>query len=238
MSASALRGDVLDALGTAIISGQVRPGEALTLETIQTRYDISRTLARDCVRTLESIGLVESRRRVGAVVRPQAEWAALSPLVIRWQLETSPAGPKFGALTELRAAIEPVAAAAAARRATEQQRMELLRLASVIHEQGSTGSVASYLDADIAFHTLVLTASQNDTFAALTDVVAEVLTGRAQLSGEAWQSPKPEALELHVRLAEAIATGRADQAEQHMREIVAEVRGVLLERGLRGFLTA
>ncbi|WP_103062029.1 FadR/GntR family transcriptional regulator [Actinomyces qiguomingii] len=236
MTSSSRRGDILDALGHAIVSGRVRPGESLTLEDIQSRHDVSRTLARDCVRTLESLGLVQSRRRVGAIVRPQTDWAALSPLVIRWQLETTPAGPKFGALTELRAAVEPVAAAAAARRATEQQRTELLRLARIIHEQGSAGSVASYLDADIAFHALVLTASQNDTFAALTEVVAEVLSGRARLTDEAWQSPKAEALDLHVRLAEAIAAGQAEQAEQCMREIVAEVREVLLERGLRGLL--
>lgn len=237
MAASALRGDVLDALGTEIVSGQVRPGDALTLESIQTRYGVSRTLARDCMRTLESLGLVESRRRTGAVVRPPQDWAALSPLVIRWQLEVSPDGPKLGALTELRAAVEPVAAAAAARRATESQRAELLHLAATIRERGRTGAVASYLDADIAFHGLVLEASQNDTFAALTDVVAEVLTGRTRLDG-GLQAPKPEALELHVRLAEAIAAGDAQEAERCMREIVAEVREVLLERGLRGFLTA
>ncbi|NDR54670.1 FCD domain-containing protein [Actinomyces sp. 565] len=236
MTSSVRRGDILDALGRAIISGKLRPGESLTLDDIQSQHGISRTLARDCVRTLESVGLVESRRRVGAVVRPPADWAALSPLVIRWQLDADPEGPKFGALTELRAAVEPVAAAAAARRATEAQRLELLRLANTIREQGSTGSVASYLDADIAFHSLVLTASQNDTFAALTEVVAEVLSGRARLAGAPWQSPKPQALELHVRLAEAIAAGRVEQAEQHMREIVAEVREVLLDRGLRGFL--
>ncbi|CED92431.1 FadR/GntR family transcriptional regulator [Actinomyces succiniciruminis] len=236
MSASALRGGVLDALGAAIVSGQVRPGEALTLESIQTRYGVSRTLARDCVRTLESAGLVESRRRTGAIVRPPQEWAALSPLVIHWQLAVSPDGPKLGALTELRAAIEPVAAAAAARRATEPQRTELLRLATTIRERGRTGEVASYLDADIAFHGLVLEASQNDTFAALTDVVAEVLTGRTRLDG-GLQAPKPEALELHVQVAEAIAAGDSREAERCMREIVAEVRDVLLERGLRGFLT-
>ena len=231
------RRDVLDSLGRAIMTGEMAPGQSLTLETLQSRYGVSRTLARDCVHTLESIGIVASRRRVGIVVQPREHWSALAPELVRWQLEADPRGPKLGALTELRAAIEPVAAAAAARRATEEQRSGLLALAAAIRAKGATGNVASYLDDDIAFHSLVLEASHNDTFKALTGIVAEVLSGRARLTGRV-QVPQPEALELHERVAGAIAAGDAATAESSMRDLVAEVRGALLERGLRGFLEA
>ena len=110
------RRDVLDSLGRAIVAGEMAPGQSLTLEAIQSQYGVSRTLARDCVHTLESVGVVASRRRVGIVVQPREHWSALAPQLVRWQLQADPHGPKLGALTELRAAIEPVAAAAAARR--------------------------------------------------------------------------------------------------------------------------
>ena len=229
------RRDVLDSLGRAIVAGEMAPGQSLTLEVIQSQYGVSRTLARDCVHTLESVGVVASRRRVGIVVQPREHWSALAPQLVRWQLQADPHGPKLGALTELRAAIEPVAAAAAARRATEGQRSRLLALAAAIRAKGAAGNVASYLDDDIAFHSLILAASHNDTFTALTDVVAEVLSGRARLTGQV-QAPQPEALELHGRVANAIASGDATAAESSMRYLVAEVRGALLERGLRGFL--
>ena len=231
------RRDVLDSLGRAIVTGEMALGQSLTLEAIQSRYGVSRTLARDCVHTLESIGIVASRRRVGIVVQPREHWSALAPELVRWQLEADPHGPKLGALTELRAAIEPVAAAAAARRATEEQRSGLLARAAAIRAKGATGNVASYLDDDIAFHSLVLEASHNDAFKALTGIVAEVLSGRARLTGRV-QVPQPEALELHERVAGAIAAGDAATAESSMRDLVAEVRGALLERGLRGFLEA
>ena len=234
MSSSDRRHDVLNAIGRAIVAGEIAPDESLTLEGVQSRYGISRTLARDCVRALESLGMVEPRRRVGIVVRPRESWSALAPQVVRWQLDVDPQGPKLGALTELRA-IEPVPAAAAARRATERQRSALLTLATSIRSKGTTGMVASYLEEDIAFHSLVLKASHNDTFEALTGVIAEVLSGRARLTGQV-QVPVAEALELHVRVARAIATGDAATAETSMRELVAEVRQVLLDRGLRGFL--
>ena len=222
MSSSDRRHDVLNAIGRAIVAGEIAPDESLTLEGVQSRYGISRTLARDCVRALESLGMVEPRRRVGIVVRPRESWSALAPQVVRWQLDVDPQGPKLGALTELR-------------RATERQRSALLTLATSIRSKGTTGMVASYLEEDIAFHSLVLKASHNDTFEALTGVIAEVLSGRARLTGQV-QVPVAEALELHVRVARAIATGDAATAETSMRELVAEVRQVLLDRGLRGFL--
>ena len=205
------RRDVLDSLGRAIVAGEMAPGQSLTLEAIQSQYGVSRTLARDCVHTLESVGVVASRRRVGIVVQPREHWSALAPQLVRWQLQADPHGPTLGALTEQRAAIEPVAAAAAARRATEGQRSRLLALAAAIRAKGAAGNVASYLD------------------------VAEVLSGRARLTGQV-QVPQPEALELHGRVANAIASGDATAAESSMRDLVAEVRGALLERGLRGFL--
>ena len=217
MSPTDRRRDVLDSLGRAIVTGEMTPGQSLTLEAIQSRYGVSRTLARDCVHALESVGIIASRRRVGITVQPREHWSALAPQLVRWQLEADPHGPTLGALTE--------------------QRSGLLALAATIRAKGTTGNVASYLDDDIAFHRLILEASHNDTFKALTDVVAEVLSGRARLTGQV-QVPQPEALKLHERVASAIATGDATAAESSMRDLVAEVRSALLERGLRGFLEA
>lgn len=87
MSSSDRRHDVLNAIGRAIVAGEIAPDESLTLEGVQSRYGISRTLARDCVRALESLGMVEPRRRVGIVVRPRESWSALAPQVVRWQLD-------------------------------------------------------------------------------------------------------------------------------------------------------
>ena len=48
---------------------------------------------REAMRILESMGLVESRRRVGITVRPIAEWNVFDPKVIWWRLS----GPDRGA---------------------------------------------------------------------------------------------------------------------------------------------
>ncbi|WP_369266596.1 FadR/GntR family transcriptional regulator, partial [Streptomyces harbinensis] len=70
---------VLDTLGLEITSGVLEEGRVLTLDTIQERFDVSRTVARETMRLLESKGLVVSRRRVGITVRPTASWQVYDP---------------------------------------------------------------------------------------------------------------------------------------------------------------
>jgi DNA-binding GntR family transcriptional regulator len=56
---------VLDALGEAIVSGELAPGRRLTLDDLQQHYHVSRTLARDTMRVLEAMNLVYSPRGFG-----------------------------------------------------------------------------------------------------------------------------------------------------------------------------
>ncbi|MDK7123061.1 FCD domain-containing protein [Pauljensenia sp. UMB6358] len=231
-----LHSDVFEALGRRIAAGDLPIGGALTLEWIQTEFGVSRSIARECVKSLESMGLIESRRRAGILIRPASEWDALSPTLIRWQLDADPRGPKLGALNEMRAAIEPVAAAAAARRATESERTRILELAARLRAEGAKDDLTDFLATDIKLHSAILAASHNDTFYALRELVAEVLAGRTRL-GLYPAHPEPIALDLHDEVARAIATGSSEAAEDAMRALVAEVREALLEKGLRGFLT-
>ena len=92
---------VLDELGEAIVSGAYAPGQRLTLEGIQQQYGISRTLARDTTRVLESMNLVYSRRRVGIVVQDSAHWNVFDPKLVRWRLASARRTEQYASLTEL-----------------------------------------------------------------------------------------------------------------------------------------
>lgn len=226
--------NVLDALGRAIVSGSITAGASLTLEWIQSEYGVSRTIARDCVRSLESMGMVDSRRRVGITVRPITEWTVLSPVLMRWQLEEKPDGSTLGALTELRTAIEPVAAAAAAHRASPSERSALIELARQMRSEVSTGDLDSFFLTDIAFHSAILVASHNEAFRALTEVVAEVLRGYSKPGVHALPT-MDDLLTLHDQIAEAIANGDANTAEEKMKQMVSPARAALLDKGLESF---
>ena len=60
MARTALHDDVLDALGRRIVGGELAVGAVLTLDVIDTEYDVSRSVSREAVRVLESMGMVDS----------------------------------------------------------------------------------------------------------------------------------------------------------------------------------
>lgn len=221
MAAQGLYGRVLATLGPEIASGEHADGTVLRIEQLEARFGVSRTVVREAVRVLESMRLVTTRRRVGVTVLPKSEWNSYDPLVIRWRLAGSDRPNQLRSLTELRLAVEPVAAAFAARRASPDQCGELTGLAIRLAATARARNLEEFLGHDVAFHRLVLQASGNEMFARLADVVAEVLAGRTHhhlMPDE----PSPVAVRLHAQVAEAVQCGDALRAEESMREIVTE----------------
>jgi DNA-binding FadR family transcriptional regulator len=223
MTASVLHNAVLDRLGMEITSGEYGPGDVLTLEQLEHRFGVSRTVARETMRILESMNLVRSRRRVGIIVQPMAEWNVFDALVIRWRLDGPGRAAQLRTLTELRMAIEPMAAGAAARNAGRPDRERIIELSAQMREHGESGRLEAFLEVDIAFHTLLLRASHNEMFAALTDVVAEVLGGRTH-HGLMPRHPVPVALDAHEHVAKCVRRGDVQGAEAAMHTLLTEVR--------------
>ncbi|WP_197319191.1 FadR/GntR family transcriptional regulator [Saccharomonospora sp. NB11] len=225
--ADVLHNTVLDTIGSDITAGLLADGDVLTLDRIQERFGVSRTVARESMRVLESMGLVRSRRRVGITVQPRSSWNVFDPRVIWWRLSGPGRDEQLRSLTELRIAVEPLAAAAAARSASGQERARAMDLAAEMRTLGEAGRLDDFMERDVAFHTLLLRASGNEMFGALSDVVAAVLRGRTQL-GLMPHQPVPEALDLHERVAASVARGEPSAAEAAMTELLAEVRGAML----------
>ncbi|WP_329035824.1 FCD domain-containing protein [Streptomyces sp. NBC_00178] len=209
---------VLDTLGLEIAAGDSPPGTVLRTDEVAQRFDVSRTVVREVIRVLESMHLVESRRRVGVTVRPADEWNVYDPQVIRWRLAGSDRPRQLRSLTVLRSAVEPVAAGLAARHATAAQCAELTQCALGMVATSRGRQLEGYLRHDIAFHRIVLNASGNEMFARLGDVVAEVLAGRTHHQ-VMFEDPDPAAVTLHVRVAEAVREGDAAAAERLTKEI-------------------
>ncbi|GAA0654022.1 FCD domain-containing protein [Kitasatospora atroaurantiaca] len=219
MDIQGLPGRLLADLGPAIASGEIPAGTVLRSEELEAKYGVSRTVVREAVRILESMRLVTSKRRVGITVQPKSDWDVFDPLVIRWRLAGTDRSAQLRSLGSLRVAIEPAAAALAARQATDDQRRELGALAVELTVTARAADLETFLKHDIAFHATVLRASGNEMFAHLGDTVGAVLTGRTEHHLMPHQ-PKPYAVKLHREVADAICAGDAEQAERAMRTIV------------------
>ncbi|MEC3853529.1 GntR family transcriptional regulator [Paenarthrobacter ureafaciens] len=213
-------------LGTRIVGGTLPTGHVMLAEHLEEELNVSRSVVREAVRVLQSLGLVETIKRVGIRVLPAHRWNPFDPLVIRWRLAGEARGAQLRSLAELRSAVEPVAAELAAGNAPDALRQELMDISLAMREAGDAGDTARFLELDIRFHALVLSGSGNEMFANLIGQVTETLTGRT-VHGLMPEHPQQQALQWHIDVAEAIYAGdgpRAREAsDQIMRHTIAEL---------------
>lgn len=224
---------VLESLGLRIAADEALPGSIILVEEVEAEFDVSRSVAREALRILESLGMVAIKRRVGCIVQARSNWAVADPRVIHWRI----AGPRrvqeLDQLMQVRAGVEPIAArlaagSAPAAGAVLAEHAETMRLLAAAER----GHSAEFLAADVAFHKVLLAASGNDHFAAMGEVVAAVLTERNR-QGLLGPRPDPRAVLMHIRIASAISEGRIERAEASARGLVDVVAAeVLLARGM------
>ncbi|MBT2498797.1 FadR family transcriptional regulator [Agromyces sp. ISL-38] len=223
---------VVEALGRRIVAGELPAGAIMLAEHVEAELRVSRSVVREAVRVLQSLGLVDPVKRVGIRVQPMSDWNLFDPSIIRWRIGSGGKGTQLRSLTELRSAVEPAAAELAAVHAPADVAAELMGVAAQMRAVGRAGRLQEFLVLDIHFHSLVLSASGNEMFSKLRGVIGEVLRGRTDY-GLMPAQPHEEALQLHVDVADAIQGHRAEAArsamDQIMRRTIAEVEQVWLE---------
>lgn len=208
----------LDQLGAAIVGGELEAGAADTIEGFIARTGASRSVVREVTRVLGGLGMLSAGRRVGLRILPIDEWDLLDPRVIRWRLEGPDHARQLAELRSLRHAVEPAAAAAAAREGRGSTRA-LDAAAEAMVEAADGPESGAFLAADRAFHAEVLALSGNAMLGRLRAVIEEGLRHRATVErGE--QSPDRHDLRLHQEVAAAIGAGDEAGAAARMREII------------------
>lgn len=220
--------DVLDDLGAAIIGGDLAAGQVVRTEDLETRFGVSRTVIREALKVLESMGLLTSRRRIGVTVAPPPHWNVFDPRVIRWRLAGPDRADQLQSLIQLRGGFEPAAAALAAHHATPEQCGTLTGAVMDMATHARSGDLRAYLRADVQFHRTLLAASGNEMFAALADVVQEVLEGRTH-HGLMPTTPEGSAVRAHIDVAHAVQGGDSTGARNHMQAILDEASHALAE---------
>lgn len=228
-SSPGLHSSVLDALGARIVAGDLASGQVLTMDAVDTEYAVSRSVSREAIRVLESMGMVASRRRVGVTVQPRESWHVFDPRLIRWRLAGEDRSRQLLSLSELRMGFEPVAAALAAERATPAECGVLAAAVSDMVVHGTSGDLEAYLVADTVFHRTLLEASGNEMLRALGGVVEEVLAGRTHHHLMP-STPNPDAISLHEAVARAVRLKDATAARDAMRRIIDEAADAMREQ--------
>ncbi len=214
-----LHGRVLHALGLAICDGQLAAGDLLYIDELAASHGVSRSVVREVLRVLASMGMVESRRKLGTRVLPQSEWNVFDPQVIRWRLASDGRLAHQRSIIQLRGAVEPEAARLAAVHATADLASDLIGLAAKMWAAGQSNDNDEFLALDIEFHRLVLLGSGNEMFLKLHEPVAVALAGRHEY-GLMPHHPDIQALEWHAEVARAIQRRDGERARSAMRSIM------------------
>jgi len=178
-------------LGMRIVAGEFEPGDRLPAEApLLAEYDVSRPVLREAVRVLVAKGLVLSRQRAGATVRPRNEWHLLDPDVLYWLIQTQPP-PKFvETLLTARRVFEPAIAALAAKVASDDA---LHGIAEAFAGMEAARTPDELLEPDLAFHRRIAEATNNDLLAYIGNMLSLALRESIKLSSK---HPNTHALSL------------------------------------------
>jgi DNA-binding FadR family transcriptional regulator len=153
------------------------------------------------------------------VVQPSTSWNLFDTDVLRWLLERQFSVELLRQFNQLRVAIEPEAAALAARVGTPE---DLRRIGEGLErmeaaEQGNDDS----LEADIAFHVAILRASGNPFYAQFRDVVGTALRTSIRFTNRI--KGRSASIADHAAVRNAIEARDAESARAAMRALIGDV---------------
>jgi DNA-binding FadR family transcriptional regulator len=214
---------LLDLLGRQIVTGVFENKAFPTEAELSIQHSVSRSVTREAVKMLTAKGLLTARPRQGTSIQPVASWNLFDADVLRWLLERKFSIELLSQFNQLRAAIEPAAAALAAGSADERG-IALIEAGFARMEAAERGD-DDVLDADIAFHLAILRASGNPFFAQFRDVVATALRTSIRMTNRI--VGRTADLAAHGAVRDAIVARDPVAAQNAMRAIIGDVMDLI-----------
>ncbi|EPH43182.1 GntR family transcriptional regulator [Streptomyces aurantiacus] len=181
---------VCTAIRDDIVSGVYERGTRLTEELLARRYGVSRVPVREALRTLEAEGFVVTRRHAGACVAEPTEQDAAD-------------------LLEIRALLEPLAAARAAQRRTDAHLKVLRGLVRLGQERSRRGGTEDLRSLDGWFHETLTQASASP---GLITLLTQLRHKIAWMYVAEPQAAPVETWSERAAVVDAVARGDAERA--------------------------
>jgi len=224
--ARGLVNEVVESLAADMRQGSIRPGDKLPTESeIMARFEVSRTVVREAISSLQAKGLVETRHGIGTFALAAEERANFT--VADADLATV---ADVISLLELRISVETEAAGLAAQRRTEQN-IEAMR-ATLDAFQRSISEDSDAVPADFQFHLEVARATANRHFADLLTYLGTMIIPRTRvntpnLAPEGRLNYLRKVHGEHENIFNAIANQDAEAARAAMRTHLANSKARL-----------
>lgn len=207
-----------------IVRGEIEGGRAPSELEISQEFGVSRVVARETLKILASLDIVDVAQGRRVVVRPRAEWDYLSPLLIEW-LPTEIVDELLQELHQMRALLEPELAAMAAASITDETlarlRDELGRMAALEADPDA------YLEVDHEFHMEICRAADNRILDRIMYSARWLGTASRRLTNEA-PAGLHRATAQHTEIYEALVARDPAAARAAMRNHLSNNYSTLL----------
>jgi len=212
---------IVEQIQALLEKGELRAGDQLPAERqLAEQFQVSRASVREALRSLELLGIVETRAGGGTFVRrvsPDDLAKPLHSLIAR--------GHTVSDVIEFRGVVEPAIAALAAARTTPAQLAELRELLNA--QERRVAANQSYVEEDTRFHEVIGDAAGNELLSTMLGVIWDVL----RASREEWLQTNSRAhasLEAHRHIYDALAKHDAERARDAAAEHIKSVgEGIL-----------
>lgn len=208
--------EVAGKIRQGLLSGAYAPGQRLIETDLCEQLGCSRFIARVALQQLANEGLVEIERNKGARVRRVSVDEAID-------------------ITEVRMALEALAAACAAERATDEEAAELREMVAQMHQAVQSAELLTYSDLNARLHARIRALATNAT---LTETIERLLSQvvRHQFALALKPGRAPVSLVQHERIVESIAAHDPKEAEaaarRHLQSVIEELKSLQVSHTL------
>lgn len=207
---------------TRICEGGLEPGSQLPGEAqMLADYNVGRGSLREALRILEVHGIIKIKAGPGG--GPIVVGATTSDFGRMATMFFQAGGMTFREVIDVRLILEPIMA----RLAAERREPELIK--RLIATQTSTESDSAYLRSSESFHRLVASMSGNRILNLISHAMEDIFHER--VVGMLFPPDRRgEVVQAHADIANAIAEGNADVAEQLMRKHMVDYASYVAAR--------
>lgn len=205
-----LSDQVAEVLAAEIRAGRLAVGEKLPTEAaLVEQFSVSRTVIREAVSRLKSLGLVDSRQGSGMYVKD----AGFSPL--NFDAKFAVSKQAVIQMVEVRRALEAEVAALAAQRCNRTDVQRIRRSIAALEQAVSAGGDG--VDEDVQFHRAIAEAARNPFLISTLEYLGQFLRGatRVTRANEARRADfAGQVKDEHETIARAIEAGDPAAARQ------------------------